>query len=283
MKHNFWIYMIGISFLSYQSWANPTCNCGAEGHESDCCWEFNNGVLTISAAPGASNVTMKDFGPVSLSTDAERKDYHAQRPWNNIKDNVEHIVIEGLTNVGNRAFQYMNSVKSISMDNSLQDIAYCAFEGTGVTGELVIPNSVKHIDSGAFYNIPNMTSVIIPDSVETMGANIFGAVNHATKDSIQNLTIGADNLQKYLNSLGGFTDNAHIKCSSGNCAAVLSAWDAAHNTNYAGTISISVPQADGSTAIYKNGKLRYEGKRIYTVEEANQVSGKKNKVMIRYK
>ncbi len=42
--------------------------------------------------------------------------------------------------------------------------------------------------------------------------------------------------------------------------------------------------SDGSTKIIDaDGKVHYEGKRIYTIEEANQVAGKVNRVSIRYR
>ena len=42
--------------------------------------------------------------------------------------------------------------------------------------------------------------------------------------------------------------------------------------------------SDGSTKIIDaDGKVHYEGKRIYTVDEANQVAGKVNRVSIRYR
>ena len=42
---------------------------------------------------------------------------------------------------------------------------------------------------------------------------------------------------------------------------------------------------DGSYTIFDadNNFIGYKGKRIYTVKEANQISGKKNKVTIRYR
>jgi len=47
----------------------------------------------------------------------------------------------------------------------------------------------------------------------------------------------------------------------------------------------SKKQANGSRVYYDaNGKLiGYQGKRIYTVKEANEVAGKKNTLKIRYK
>ena len=51
-----------------------------------------------------------------------------------------------------------------------------------------------------------------------------------------------------------------------------------------GCVAGAVPLADGSSAMYKNGEfVGYKGKRIFTVEEANKISGKVNTVKLRYK
>ena len=51
-----------------------------------------------------------------------------------------------------------------------------------------------------------------------------------------------------------------------------------------GSSTLSEKQSDGSIKMTdSNGNVYYKGKRIYTIKEANEVSGKKNKVTIRYK
>jgi|GEM_PF-5585131 len=48
--------------------------------------------------------------------------------------------------------------------------------------------------------------------------------------------------------------------------------------------SVGIPQPDGSIKfVDDNGKVRFEGKKIYTINEANQVAGKVNSVKIRYR
>jgi hypothetical protein len=53
-------------------------------------------------------------------------------------------------------------------------IGYCSFHGcTGLTGDLVIPNSVTTIDQRAFYGCSGLTSVFIPSSVKKIFFNVF--------------------------------------------------------------------------------------------------------------
>ena len=136
----------------------------------------------------------------------------------------------------------------------------------------------------------SVTNLTISDSVETIGNRAFAKYDEnsgSTKlpnDWVTNLTISADTLQKYLDAKGGFSENANITCTSGDCMEILSAWDTANNTNYTQNTRFGFKNTDGSLSIYKNGSLvGYKGKRIYTIDEANAVAGEKNRVSIKYR
>ena len=45
------------------------------------------------------------------------------------------------------------------------------YKGSG--GDVIIPENVKSIGNGVFYNRKNLTSVTIPDSVTSIGKNAF--------------------------------------------------------------------------------------------------------------
>ena len=72
-------------------------------------------------------------------------------PWYSQEDKIKKVVIEdGVTNIGNSAFDYCYKLTSVT-----------------------IPNSVTSIGSAAFYGCHSLTSVTIPNSVTSIGSNAF--------------------------------------------------------------------------------------------------------------
>jgi uncharacterized repeat protein (TIGR02543 family) len=130
---------------------------------------YNNGTLTISGT-GA----MQDFN-------------HDESPWFDIKDNITSVVINnGVTTIGNGAFQNLSNLTSATIPNSVTRIGTHAF--------LVCPslttlpngmgNSVQIIDYGAFDKCSALTSIDIPNSVTTIAQWAF-----AFMDALSSVTV----------------------------------------------------------------------------------------------
>jgi|GEM_PF-2080602 len=91
--------------------------------------------------------------------------------------------------IGSYAFedcQNYNSLKSVTLSNTLEEIDDDAFMGCGALKELNLPNSLKRIGNDAFAWF-TLNSITIPDSVEHIGAYLF---RDAT---IRSILIAADN------------------------------------------------------------------------------------------
>lgn len=112
------------------------------------------------------------------------------------------IIPNGVRSIGRAAFQGCYNLQSITIPSSVTRIDYFAFSNTpwrsdyyfknqvnfiivgdqiligfNLPGDITIPNGVKRIDGGAFYE-SNVTSVIIPDSVISIGNYAFaGSAN----------------------------------------------------------------------------------------------------------
>ena len=103
-----------------------------------------------------------------------------------------------VTSIGSFAFRGCSGLTSVTIPSSVTSIGYQAFSGcsnlykdtngvqyesaakvvlidvpTSMTGNFVIPNSVRFIHSSAFYDCSGLTSVTIPSSVTTIGYQAF--------------------------------------------------------------------------------------------------------------
>ena len=80
---------------------------------------------------------------------------------------------DSVTSIGNYAFSYCSSLASVTIGNSVTSIGNYAFSGCSSLASVTIGNSVTSIGNYAFRSCSRLTSVIIPDSVTTLGYNPF--------------------------------------------------------------------------------------------------------------
>ena len=124
---------------------------------------------------------------------------------------IESITFKGtITEIGNGAFQWCNSLESISLSgcsltiineqtfyecekletvelpNSIVTIGKSAFNGSSKIKYINIPSSVQTIEYGAFMNCTGMLTVSIPNNVQTIGDCAFCGCKALTTVSIGN-------------------------------------------------------------------------------------------------
>ena len=81
----------------------------------------------------------------------------------------DHVVTE----IGDHAFYYCDSLTSVTIPNSVTEIEDCAFKGCRGLTSVTIGNSVTSIGNGAFYACSGLTSVTIPNSVKSINDYAF--------------------------------------------------------------------------------------------------------------
>ena len=168
---------------------DPTVNDG-----ENVTWEVSGTTITISG-----NGAMANF-------DSPHMGYGTPAPWlAAYADDITSIVIEeGVTTVGEYAFEDCKIVESISIPASVTSIGKMAFYSCGYTDDWTttdltvtiasgsnletignsafeycpmalfsIPNGVKTIDEGAFSYCYGLTSIEMPASVTSIGENAF--------------------------------------------------------------------------------------------------------------
>ena len=84
---------------------------------------------------------------------------------------------DSVTSIGERAFNYCDSLTSVTIGDSVTSIGNDAFAGcTGLTS-ITIPDSVTSIGASAFSGCTGLTSVTIPNSVTSIGEYAFSRCN----------------------------------------------------------------------------------------------------------
>ena len=266
-----------------------------------------------------------ETGELFISGTGEMDDYalnQTGKPWNDYKTSITNIKIaKGITSIGSYAFSGTSNLQSIEIPDTvttiknygiyktgltsvtipdsvttIRDAAFylspltevkfgensklstlggAAFNGTKLV-EINIPKNVTAINWNTFYGVTTLQSVTIPDGVTSVGSSAFTAV------TLSNIVCSEDNLARFLEHGGKMSADAEIICTQGECENALKGTQYASLTNH---VTYFRRQADGSTNIYRGGKLRgFKNKRIYTVDEAELLSKPQgNKFRLRYK
>lgn len=284
-----------VSFLLFPLYVHADIASGSDCGES-CSWSISDdGTLTISGK-GA----MYDYNyPNSVAV--------TPTPWDAYKDKVQNIKIEnGITRIGSHAFYALTSKDNIEIPKSVTTLANDAFFHV-TTPEIIVPDSVTSIGTGAFKGISS-AQITLPNSITSIPYETFrgsgNLKNVIIPEGVMSIAYSAFSLCSGLESIV-ISDNTHLeeifydrRSNNNNIDTtkikIYCLGDLNKCRENAGSYTDLVVQAsakiiNGKTYIMdKNGNIvamsgTRTNKRIYTVEEANTVAGKKNSVMIRYK
>lgn len=208
-------------------------------------------------------------------------------PWR--FENVTEVNIkEGIKEIGGYAFCDMNSITSIHLPEGLERIGQSSFNNTRITS-LDLPSTILAIYGYAFSSTPIENINGLPDGIQSIENRAF----HASKfkelvipESVTSLSEAAFGDEEYNYALieNLYCEEAIVE----QCEAALQ-WKKDMGKKV--TVIPYKKTADGQ--IFYNNKWYnsandilsgdYAKKRIYTIDEANKITGKKNSVMIRYK
>ena len=128
-------------------------------------WSLDSaGTLTISGS-GA----MEDYKISADSTTA---------PWRNYASSVRSVAFDyGISSIGRHSFYKFQNLKSIRFMNEsysrLSTIGEGAFECTGLTGTLSLPDRVTVIEGAAFSECGDLTRLSLPSGLTSIGSLAF--------------------------------------------------------------------------------------------------------------
>ncbi len=107
--------------------------------------------------------------------------------FNNCTSLTSINIPNGVTSIGNYAFYNCTSLTSINIPESVTSIGYCAFSNCNSLTSIKIPNGVTSIGNYAFNNCTSLNSIKIPESVTSIGYYAFA--NCTSLTSINDLKV----------------------------------------------------------------------------------------------
>lgn len=113
-------------------------------------WTLDDGTLTISGTGD-----MYDYNEMSAPSPFYTLSY------SNGYDIKYVLIDDGVTSIGEEAFEYCSSLQSITIASSVTSIGYCAFEQCTSLTSITIPNSVESIGRYAFSYCPSLESITV--------------------------------------------------------------------------------------------------------------------------
>ena len=127
-----------------------------------------------------------DDGELIISGSGEMTDwYESSSPFYQIRNYIKKVTINnGITSIGNHAFNYCRSLTNVSIPGSIKIIGNNAFFECSSLTSVTIPDGVTSIRIYAFFKCSSLTSVTISGSVTSIGDYTFNECS-----SLTNLTI----------------------------------------------------------------------------------------------
>ena len=100
------------------------------------------------------------------------------------KELQEAVIPEGVTRIGDSAFQDCASLTSVTIPEGVTEIGNSAFNGCSSLTSVTIPEGVTEIGVWAFSDCDSLTSVTIPEGVTEIGESAFNGCSSLTSVTI---------------------------------------------------------------------------------------------------
>ena len=205
------------------------------------------GNAVFSGCPNLTSVTINSNAIVN-------KSYSDSNNFKNIFGAQVRIYIlgEGITGIGDYAFQNYTGLASVTIPNSVTSIGYSAFSGCSGLTSVNIPNSVTSIESNAFDGCTGLTKVNIADIAAwcniAFGSSTSNPLYYAQRLYLDNAEV--KNLV-IPNSVTSIRDYTFYNCSSLTSVTIPNSVTSIGRSAFSGCSSLtSVTIPDSVTYIF---------------------------------
>jgi len=215
-------------------------------------------------------------------------------PWQAYTDSVTDIEVNGIKKIGNSAFRNMYEVKNIELSDTVEEIGDGSFFENTALKSIHLPDSVKILGDSAFSDCPNLKDVILSENLLSIERLAFANTKFTEiviPETVQYLSEDAFGALETAN--GAYYSRAKVitlycnEALTEQCEAALQ-----FRKDLGADVRVVGYQMSGNQIFHNNRFYNsandilsgnYDKKRIYTIDEANRASGKKNTFKIRYK
>ena len=154
---------------THSTFTSTTANYKSERHEYSSSGDY---VIAITVVSGGFVLQSSSVSNVSLIlSNGNDSSSSPDLAYNNAIKKIE--IGNGVTSIGDKAFQRCYSLSSITIPDSVTSIGNNAFQICYALSSVIIPDSVTSIGNNAFQICYALSSVIIPDSVTSIGNDAF--------------------------------------------------------------------------------------------------------------
>ena len=128
---------------------------------------------------------LSDDGVLTIYGSGEMYNNYSYFPWDKYREKIIKVyIVDGITSIGDNAFNYCDSLTSITIPNSVTSIGDFAFYDCVSLISITIPDNVPSIGKCAFAYCHSLTSIKIPDSVTSIGYRAFEYCTNLTNITI---------------------------------------------------------------------------------------------------
>ncbi len=121
-------------------------------------WFFEDGVLTIKSIG-----EMERYGS-----------YHNPAPWMIHQNEIKEVILcEGITTVGEHAFEQCRLLRKVTLPNSVTAIKSGAFAFCDLLSDINFPNGITVISSSAFYSCESLRKIELPKTLKKIYSDAF--------------------------------------------------------------------------------------------------------------
>ena len=201
------------------------------------------------------NLTWKLYedGTLNISGTGTMKDYDSDSnpsPIYNNSDVKEVVIEDGVTSIGNKAFDSCSSLTSITIPNSVTSIKAATFYGCTSLTSITIPDGVTSIGYATFTGCSSLTSITIPDSVTSIGYATFAGCSSLTSITIPDS----------VTSIGesAFSNCSSLQTISLSCKSTLKRSDFGDQADLVSYALHTLKKTEAKAATYaENGNKAY--------------------------